>query len=170
MTRRNLSAFRRRDSGASEVIGFILMFLISSFLLVVAMQSFADSQEVSDDTVTSVELKNVAARVASRVLEASIVAQDFPNATYEIKLRLPPPPDGRDYEIKLTPTDVLATATKGNAEATTTTYKLDAISGLVLSGTVYSWQEDIVIRYEPTIDPVTKVITSKSITLAAAEV
>ncbi len=161
MIKRRSTGIRRNDSGVSEVIGFLLMFVISSFLLVIAMSTFNNSQDTSEGVVTAVEMKSVAARVASRVLEASIVAQDFPNATYEIQVDLPTPPNDRDYRVTLTASSVDVDTTKGSATATTTTYKLDAINDLVLSGEVYSYHKTAVIRYAPVISgsTLTKTIT-----------
>lgn len=145
---RHPRAMARREEAVSEILGYILMFALSSVILVVSLQSFTSAKQGSEDIVSSVEMRSLADRVSARLLEASKVAQEFPNATYNITLRVPTTIGGETYRVSTTSTLVTVETLNGGTRATASTYKLDAIPDLRVGGAVYSSDGHITVRYE----------------------
>lgn len=139
---------RGNDRAVSEVMGYILMFALSAVILVVSLQSFTSAKQGSEDIVAGVEMRAVADRVSARLLEASKVAQEFPNATYNISLRVPEHINGQSYTILVSASEVVVESVDGSARVTASAYKLDAIRDLRVSGEVYSGNGNIIVRYE----------------------
>ena len=113
----------KRDDGAvTEVLGFILMFALSALILIVSMRAFNAAQANSNDLVAAVELRNVANRLSSRVVQAAIVSQEFPQADFNVTVKVPPEIAGYRYTAQfrdrdgptLTPTNpIIYVATEG---------------------------------------------------------
>lgn len=105
-----LLAPRRRadDRAVTEVLGFILMFALSALILIVSMRAFNAAQANSNDLVAAVELRNVANRISSRVVQAAIVSQEFPHADYEVTLKVPAEIAGYRYSVKFRDRDPVA--------------------------------------------------------------
>lgn len=139
---------RLRDDAVSEIVGFILTFALSAVFLIISLQSFHAAQENSDAVVTAVELKAIADRVAGRVVEAGLVASEFPNATVRLTENLPKDLNGHPYVVEATPEAIVVKAQDIGLTATATTFKLDAVAGLRVSGTAPSSAERVVITYE----------------------
>lgn len=137
----------RDDQAVSEVIGFVLSFALSAVFLLVAMSSFWSAKENTDSVVTAVELKTIANRVAAKIVEASLVAQEFPNATLNVTIPLPQQLNGREYYVVATPAVVYVNSTDGALTASATTFKLDAVPEVQVSGRVVSANEVLVVSY-----------------------
>ncbi|GEM_PF-4360568 len=135
------------DSGTSEVIGFILSFALSSIFLLIALSTYHQASDNTDGVVTGVELKAVADRIATRVVDAGLIGQEFPNASLNITMDLPQTANGHSYLVTANASTISVAATDGTVSASSTTFKLDAVSGVTVSGSVYSTQERIVITY-----------------------
>ncbi|MEA3202142.1 MAG: hypothetical protein QOE90_3570 [Thermoplasmata archaeon] len=138
---------RRDDRAVSEVIGFILSFALSSVFLLIALGTYYQASGNTDNVITGVELKGVADRVATRIVDAGLIAQEFPNASLNITMDLPQTANGHSYLVTATATAVWVNATDGVAQSNSTTFKLDQVSGISISGSVYSTQERIVVGY-----------------------
>lgn len=146
-----MKLWRRRsrsdDAATVEVIGFILAFALSSVLLVYSTQAFMRSQETTDHVVAGVELRAVANRVSTRILQAGIIAEDFPNATYTLRVRIPEDTVGRPYQLNATEANVTASLVLETLATNATTYKLDALDHLYVDGGVYSSAKQIEVTY-----------------------
>lgn len=138
---------RMNDHGTSEVIGFILSFALSSVFLLIALSTYYQASANTDSVVTAVELKAVADRVATRIVDAGLIAQEFPHASLNISMDLPQTANGHSYIVTANATTITVNATDGTVSATSSTFKLDAVSGVTVSGSVYSTQERIIIGY-----------------------
>ncbi len=147
MTRTGRPLLRRDDRGVSEVIGFVLSFALSAIFLLIAMNSFWAAKDNTDGVVTAVELKTIANRVAARVVEAGITAQEFPNATLHLTVALPQELNGHLYYVEATPSMVYVRSTDGAFSASATTFKLDAVAGLQVRGVVHSSDERLIVTY-----------------------
>lgn len=135
------------DAGFSEVIGFILSFALSAIFLLIALTTYYQASGNTDNVVTGVELKAVADRVSTRVVDAGLLGQEFPNASLNITMDLPQTANGHSYKVSANATTIWVNATDSSVSASASTFKLDAVSGVVVSGSVYSTQERIVISY-----------------------
>lgn len=140
----------RDDRGVTEVVGFILSFAISAIFLLIALNTFYTAKGNTDAMVQGVELKTIADQVASRVVEAGLVGQEFPESRMDLALDVPQTINGVSYTIRIDNDAVRVSADDGSATATATTFRLDAVSGMVVSGTVRSELERVVITYEQT--------------------
>lgn len=138
---------RRDDGGVSEVIGFVLSFALSAIFLLIAMNSFWVAKDNTDGVVTAVELKTIANRVAARVVEAGLSAQEFPNATLDLTVALPQELNGHLYYVDATASAIYVRSTDGSLSASATTFKLDAVTGLTVSGRVHSSDERLIVTY-----------------------
>lgn len=146
-TPRARSPFRRDDGAITEVVGFILSFALSAVFLIIAMNSFWVAKDNTDGVVTAVEMKTIANRVAGKIVEAGLAAQEFPNATLEITVPLPQELNGHIYYVEATPSMVLVKSTDGTLSASATTFKLDAVPDITVSGTAHSSGELLVVSY-----------------------
>ena len=139
--------FAGNDEGVSEVIGFVLSFALSAMFLLIAMNSFWTAKDNTDSVVTAVELKTIANRVASKIVEAGLASQEFPNATLNVRVALPQELNGHPYYVVATPGVVYVNSTDGTLTATATTFKLDAVPNLTVTGRVVSSNELLVVSY-----------------------
>lgn len=148
----------RDERAVTEVVGFVLSFALSAIFLLIALNIFYTAQGSTDAMLTGVELKAIADRVAARVVEAGLVGQEFPDAKMVLALDVPQTINGVSYTIRIDNDAVRVTSDDGTATATATTFRLDAVSGIVVGGVVdgvdlgkaYSSNERIVIVYEQT--------------------
>lgn len=131
----------------SEVVGFVLSFALSAIFLLIAMNSFWVAKDNTDSVVTAVELKTIANRVSSRIVEASLVAQEFPNSTLHMTVPLPQELNGRPYFVKATASEVVVYSADGTLSASATTFKLEAVPNIRVSGLVPSSNEVLVVTY-----------------------
>lgn len=134
----------RDDSAVSEVVGFILAFAISAILLVVSVSAFTRARETTESVVTGVELRGIANRVATRIAQAGVVAQELPNAT--ITFRIPVERDlaGTPYHATAYSTNVTAYTNGELLEGNATLYKLHVVPNLRIGGVAESstgWME-----------------------------
>lgn len=135
------------DSAVSEVIGFVLSFALSAIFLLIAMNSFWVAKDNTDGVVTAVELKTIANRVAARVVEAGLSAQEFENATLNVTVPLPQELNGRGYYVEARAWAVYVNSTDGTLTASATTFKLDAVPDVQVTGRVQSSDEVLVVTY-----------------------
>ncbi|MBI4393519.1 MAG: hypothetical protein HY556_06960 [Euryarchaeota archaeon] len=126
---------RLGDAAVSEVVGFILMFALSVVILVVSMQAFNVIRDSSRDLSDASELRLFAVQVASEAALFGKVSNDFPNATFESVIRAPEV-QGRDYYVRATNKTIFANTTDGKIRVNSTTFRLEAISNLFVSGEV----------------------------------
>ena len=145
--------FRRDDGAVSEVIGFVLSFALSAVFLLIALSSFWMAKDNTDSVVTAVELKTIANRVSARIVEASLVAQEFPNATLNLTVPLPQDLNGHPYFVKATAAEVVVYSADGTLSANATTFKLDAVPNVRVEGLVASSGEFLVVSYSLQPDP-----------------
>lgn len=145
---RPLSRFGVDDRAVNEVVGFILMFAVSSVVLVISTQGFLAAKQNTDHMIQGVELGNVASRVASRVVHAGSVAEEFPNATFSSSLRIPATAHGEPYEVSVTGERVRASLQRASLAAESTTYNLVDVTNLRITGEATAERERFVIDYE----------------------
>lgn len=138
----------RRDDGAvTEVLGFILSFALSAMFLMIALSAFHTARGNTDAAVTAVEIRSIADRVAARVVEASLVGQEFPNATMSITISIPAQVNGHDYRIVAQDAMVVVETLDGIARAESKTFRLEVVQDVTVTGQVLSAQERIVVRH-----------------------
>jgi sensor domain CHASE-containing protein len=136
---------RASDEAVSEVLGYILMFFLSSAVLVLSLQAFVQSRAATSDLQAANELRLVSDRVANEVLQAGIVAGEFPNSTYEVSIPLPELP-GRAFYVNASATTIWANTTDGKVAADATAFQVSQL-GLQLAGSVYNSQGHVKVRY-----------------------
>lgn len=144
-----MKSFRRlirNEDGVTEVVGYILTFALSAIILLISVQSFTVARQNSEAVITVVEMRNIANRIATRVVEAGLAGQEFPNATFEVVVNIPKEFNGREYSIQLMPEQVLVVSTDGLTTVSASTFRLDAIYQNV-GGTVYSQSERVIVSY-----------------------
>ncbi|HEV8360450.1 MAG TPA: hypothetical protein VGR28_08365 [Candidatus Thermoplasmatota archaeon] len=142
-------SLRRCEAAVSEVIGYILMFFLSSAILMLSMQAFLYSRNTTDDLRTATELKLISERLSGEVAQAGLVASDMPDAIYEATVILPDM-HGVSYYVNASGGQVWANTTDGRFQANSTAFNIDALlnPNLVLDGTVYSSQGYAKVHYE----------------------
>ena len=140
---------RMRDDGVSEVLGFILSFALSAVFLMIALNSFYAAKTNTEAVVSAVELRAIADRVASRVIEAGLMGQEFPNATYNVTVAVPMDLNGVPYYVDATAATIYVNATTEEVRATASTLRLDAVAGFQVSGRVHSSNAHVTVTYSP---------------------
>lgn len=116
-----------RDEAVSEVIGFILMFALSSVILLISVHSFTAAKNDSAAVLAAAEMKSIATRVSSRLVEAGLVSQDFPEAKFNVTLEMPRQVAGYEYKVEIYSKAVNVTGLSGvPAPTSSTTFRLDA--------------------------------------------
>lgn len=151
----------RDDQAINEVLGFVLSFALSAIFLMIAMSSFWTAKANSESVLTGTEMKAVADRVASAVVQAGLIGQEFPNATFNQSLAIPQLLNDHDYYVQGTPSAIYVNSTDGTYTATATTFKLDAVTSLWVTGVAYSSNEKVLVEYTPQkthTDPVTGIV------------
>ncbi|HVM46288.1 MAG TPA: hypothetical protein VM582_10165 [Candidatus Thermoplasmatota archaeon] len=142
-------SFLRRDDAVTEVIGYVLSFALSAIFLLIALNVFSTARGNTEHVVTGVELRTLADRVASRIVEMGLVSQEFPNATMQVSLVIPQSLNGKLYTITATAASVRAETNDGSVSAAATTYRTEALPGIVVSGAVDSSNERLKLLYQP---------------------
>lgn len=137
----------RDDAGVSEVIGFVLSFALSAVFLMISLNTFFLAKSNSDDVVSGAELKVIADRVASRVVEAGLIGAEFDSATVNMTLDIPQDLNGHPYYIEARSHGVYANISDLDLSAVATTFNLDVVDGFDVTGKVYSSNEKLVITY-----------------------
>lgn len=141
------------DAGVNEVVGYILTFALSAIILLVSIQSFTLARENSDSVITGVELKTIATRVSTRVVEAGLMSQEFPNSTYTVVVQIPKDLNGHPYYIDAYNNAIIATAAETGVSASASTFRLEKITNLDVNGRVHSSEERVVIVYTNSTQP-----------------
>lgn len=131
----------------SEVLGFILSFALSAVFLMIALNSFYAAKGNTEAVVTAVELRAIADRVAARVVEAGLIGQEFPNATYNVTLPIPVELNGLPYYVNATATAIYVNATNGELSASASTLRLDAVTGFAVFGRAESSNGHVTVTY-----------------------
>jgi hypothetical protein len=144
MRRRSL---HQDDRAISEVLGFILSFALSAIFLMIALSSFYAARNNTDGIVAASELRSVADRVATRIVEAGLVGQEFPNATINLTLNIPQDLNGHPYQIVAKKTGIWVNASDATYSSMASVFKVDAVSGVDVCGTAYSGEEHLIITY-----------------------
>jgi hypothetical protein len=139
-------SLRACDAAVSEVLGYILMFFLSAAVLVFSLQAFMQSRDASSDLQVAQQMKLVADRVAAEVLQAGIVAGEFPNSTYQVRIPLPQMRD-RAYYVNVSEGTVWANTTDGSVAADAPAFEVQEL-GVHLAGTVYGSQGYALVRYD----------------------
>ncbi|MHB8605557.1 MAG: hypothetical protein ACYDCK_09925 [Thermoplasmatota archaeon] len=144
---------RRSDAAVSEIIGYMLAFALSSVILVLSLRSFVTARDSSNAIVTGVELKGVADRISTRIVQEAVISQAFPNATINLTTHVDPTFAGQYYTMTATKFSTYAnTSGQGAVYATgnSTNYKIDALPNIKVEGVVGSSNEWVVVSYEHT--------------------
>jgi hypothetical protein len=141
-------ALRRCEQAVSEVVGYILMFFLSSAILLLSLQAFLTSRDASTNLQAANELRLVANRVAQEVQQAGVVAAQLPNSTYEVTIPLPTL-SGIPYYVEANHSKVWANTTDGKIVANADAFQVEQL-GLTLSGKVYGSQGYAKVRYNVT--------------------
>jgi hypothetical protein len=149
--------FRRRDDGVTEVIGYVLSFALSAIFLLLALNIFWAARTNTEDVTTGVELKTLTDRVAARIVEMGAVSQEFPNSTMSMLINIPQMLNGQTYELTAAAGEVTAVTNDGLLTASSTTFKVDVLTAISVSGTVDSSNERLVVQYM--LDGATRKIT-----------
>ena len=142
-------ALRHAEEAVSEVIGYILMFFLSSAILMLSMQAFLFSRHTTDDLRTASELNLIAERMAGEIAQAGIVASDMPDAVYESTVKLPDL-RGIAYYVNASGGQLWANTTDGRFKSNSTAFNINLLlnPNLQLAGTVYSSQGYAKVHYE----------------------
>lgn len=142
--------FRRNDEAVTEVIGYVLSFALSAVFLLIALNVFHAARGNTEEVVTGVELKTIADRVASRVVELGFVSQEFENATMNVTMNIPQMLAGRLYEITIAPDDktIIVATDDGALSASSTTYRTEVLPNIQVSGSADSSNERVIIQYD----------------------
>lgn len=135
------------DRGVSEVLGFILSFALSAVFLMIALTSFYAAKSNTEAVVSAVELRAIADRVSARVVEAGLIGQEFPNATYNVTIPIPTDLSGVPYYVNATASAIYVNASTGELSAHASTLRLDAVTGFVVSGRAESSNGRVTITY-----------------------
>lgn len=143
-----LRRLRRRDEAVTEVIGYVLSFALSAIFLLIALNVFSAARGNTEHVVTGVELKSISDRVASHIVDMGLVSQEFPNATMDVTLIIPQSLSGRLYTITASSSAITGKTNDGTLAVSATTYRTEAIPGIVVSGSVDSSNERLTIHYE----------------------
>lgn len=141
------------------MIGFILAFAISAVLLVVSVQAFSRARETTESIVTGVELRGIANRVATRISQAGVVAQELPNATITFRIPVSTDLGGTPYHATAYSTNVTAFTTGELLEGNATLYKLHVIPYLRIGGEAQSSTGWMNITYSYTRNVTTTTMT-----------
>lgn len=141
-------SWRNDDAAVTEVIGYVLSFALSAIFLLLALNVFWAARDNTATVTTAVELKTIADRVASRVIEMGAVSQEFPNSTMNITIKVPQTLNGQTYTVTATGAEVTAATRDGLLSADATNFKVDALPGVVVTGSVDSSNERIVVQYD----------------------
>jgi hypothetical protein len=96
----------RRDlasdgAAVTEVIGYILVFGILSFVLVTSMFAFNLAQGAAEESAVQLRAESVAARVAGVVVQSAVLWETQNNLVLAYRLELPDQLEGRDYQVEL---------------------------------------------------------------------
>lgn len=141
--------FRRgRDEAVTEVIGYVLSFALSAIFLLIALNVFHAARGNTEHVVTGVELKSIADKVASDIVDMGLVAQEFPNASMTTSIDIPQSLSGRLYTVTATAARITAATNDGELTAEASTYRTDAIPEIDVTGEVDSSNQRITITYQ----------------------
>lgn len=138
---------RSDDRAVNEVLGFVLSFALSAIFLMIAMSSFWTAKSNSESVLTGTEMKAVADRVASAIVDAGLIGQEFPNSTFNQTVAVPQLLNDHDYYVQATNATVYVNSTDGSFHAVASTFKLDAVAGIWVGGTSYSSNQNVHIEY-----------------------
>ncbi len=97
---------RGDDAGASEVVGYILAFGITSMMLVASFLTFNAARSRTEDRILQVEASSLAHRVADAVVQIGLYQERHPTgaataASGRLRLDLPSSIENRGYRIEL---------------------------------------------------------------------
>lgn len=139
-------ALRACEQAVTEVVGYVLMFFLSSAVLILSLQAFLQSRDSTTDLAMASEVRLLADRVAQEVLQAGIAAQDLPNATYEGVVRLPTL-GGLAYRVNASGDRVWVNSTDGRFAANATVFQVQTVVDHV-HGTVFGAQQSLKVVYQ----------------------
>lgn len=145
---RSQEGSRSDDRAVTEVMGFIMMFALSAMILIFTMRAFDATATRTERASAGVQLQGVADRVASRVVQAGLVAERFPNTTFTVDADLPAAVEGHRYYVTGTNATVYVNSTNEQVETNSTTFETQAIEGVWIHGTVYSGPWNLEVHYE----------------------
>lgn len=135
---RRARELQRDDRAVTEVVGFLLMFALSAVILALSLRAFDVTQDHADRLASGVEMRSVANRVATRIVQAGVFSQEVPNATFTVDLRLPEQIGDFAYYVKATPNTVYVNATNERVRTNATTFRTEAVQDLTVAGKVFS--------------------------------
>lgn len=115
--------------------------------LMIAMNTFFLAKNNSDDVVTAAELKTIADRIASRVVEAGFIGQEFQNATLNLTVNVPQDLNGHPFYVEARSYGIYANTTDLPLSALATTFNLKAVTGFEIDGKVQSSNQRLVVTY-----------------------
>lgn len=144
--RRLRRALRACEDAVSEVIGYILMFFLSSAVLMLSLQAFLESRNATENLQAASEVRLIADQVASEIFQAGLAAEGLRNATYEGLVKLPNL-GGRSYLVNASHDRVYVNTTDGRFMANSTVFRVNATVQQI-HGTVYSGQGYAKVRYQ----------------------
>lgn len=139
---------REPDTAVSEVLGFIMMFALSAIILIFTMRAFDITHTRTREASAEVQLQGLADRVSSRVVQAGLVSERFPNSTFDVEVDLPERVEGFDYRVTGTNSTIHVNSTDGQITRNSTTFETEAIDGVWVHGTVYSGPYDLEVTYQ----------------------
>lgn len=137
-----------RDDGVTEVIGYVLSFALSAVFLLIALNVFWAARANTDEVTTGVELKTLADKLAAHVVQMGAVSQEFPNATVNVTLHVPQSLNGRLYTLTATKTAITAATDDGALSASSTTFKVDVLQNIDVTGSVGSSNQLVIVQYD----------------------
>lgn len=145
--------FRRDDRGVTEVLGFVLMFALSSIVLITSVQAFNEAKTNADGVVSGVELRGVANRVSTRVVQAALLSEDFPNASIRVEMRIPEAIGTGPYWVETASsggnTVIEAESADGSYSATASVFNVDKIVSEIAAGRMYSGNASLAVVASP---------------------
>jgi hypothetical protein len=104
--RRSLAGLHHDERGASEIVGYMIAFLMGSLILVMSLTGFNMMRDYSGDLLADRTVSEMAHRVTFAVEEALQAGSQFPESEFSRTIRLPKDINGHTFTVDLGPANV----------------------------------------------------------------
>lgn len=141
------------DRAVSPLVAYILLFAVTSGLVVVELSAMSTLLDDRHRAAATLQLEDLAHRVANALEEAFHVIDENPDATYTKRLPLPGTIRGFDYHVDVNETHVQVNATPLTADVEAGTV-LHNPRGHDVSGSVQQRTAAEVV-YDPATETIT---------------
>jgi hypothetical protein len=121
--------------GVSHIVGFILVFAITSAIVTAAILSTSMLIDQRTKVAGKIKAEALADRIADAVMEAVLVKENYPYVNYSRIMDLPEHLAGRSYYIEVTDHAIFVNSTDDLISGNSTSYNLEELN-MGLSGRV----------------------------------